>query len=320
MTKAIFCFGLCYNLYMKKIYFPLITFFVTILLILFVFYNRYNSDYKEQRVNEAISKNVDILYENLSYEKMYAQSLAIMLSKDNTIIKSLKENNQKLALKRLKEFLQELKISANIDYIDIQIHTKDLKAFARSWDSRNYFGESLKSFRKGLVKVAKTKKSFVSIELGKRLNIKAISPIFENTNYIGSIEVISSFKGLKKHLKKFDLAILGLLEKKYLKIAIDLKNNQKIDNFVVIEKQFNKELFKILQNNTQIFKKDRFFYNINNKIITILPMKNIGLDDIGLIVLMMPSLTNLQSFPSRDYEKENREYQFNKSSRKVIIK
>ena len=305
---------------MKKIYFPLITLFATILLLLFVFYNRYSSDLKEQQVNELISKNIDILYENLSYEKMYAQSLAVMLSKDSAIIDALKSSNQKEALNRLSEFLKELKDSTGVDYIDIQVHTKDLKAFARSWDNRDYFGEELSSFRKGLVKVKKQKRSIVSIELGKRLNIKAISPIFSDGKYIGSIEVISSFKGLKEHLKKFDLSILGLLDSKYLNIAIDLKNNPKIDKYIVVEKSFNKELFKLLQENPKIFKEKSFFYYLDNKIVALLPMKNVGIDDIGLIALMMPNLKYNQNLPTRDYARENREYHFNKSSREVRIK
>ncbi len=305
---------------MKKIYFPLITLFATILLLLFVFYNRYSSDLKEQQVNVVISKNIDILYENLSYEKMYAQSLAVMLSKDSTIINALKNSNQKEALNRLSEFLKELKNSTGVDYIDIQVHTKDLKAFARSWDKRNYFGENLSSFRKGLVKVNKLKKSIVSIELGKRLNIKAISPIFSNSKYIGSIEVISSFKGLKEHLKKFDLSILGLLDRKYLNIAIDLKTKPKLGKFVVVEKSFDKGLFRLLKENPKIFKKKRFFYHIDNKIIALLPMKNVGIDDIGLIALMMPNLKFKQNLPTREYARENREYHFNKSSREVKIK
>ncbi len=305
---------------MKKIYFPLITLFATILLLLFVFYNRYSNDLKEKQVNEVISKNIDILYENLSYEKMYAQSLAVMLSKDSAIIDSLKSSNQKEALNRLSEFLKELKNSTGVDYIDIQVHTKDLKAFARSWDKRNYFGEELSSFRKGLVKVNKLRKSIVSIELGKRLNIKAISPIFSDGKYIGSIEVISSFKGLKEHLKKFDLSILGLLDRKYLNIAIDLKTKPKLGKFVVVEKSFDKGLFRLLKENPEIFKKKRFFYHIDNKIIALLPMKNVGIDDIGLIALIMPNLKFKQNLPTREYARENREYHFNKSSREVRIK
>jgi hypothetical protein len=306
---------------MNKIYFPLITFFATIILILFVFYNRYNQNYKEEQINERISKNIDILYENLSFEKKYAQALSIMLSKDSAIINSLKSSNQKMALKRLDEFLKELKSSTKIDYIDIQIHTKDLKAFARNWDKSNYFGAKLDSFRKGLLKVKKQKRSFVSIELGKRLNIKAISPIFDkNGSYIGSIEVISSFKGLKEHLKKFDLSILGLLNKRFLNIAKDLRDNKKIDNYVVVEKSFNKEIFRLLQQNPKILKQKRFFYHINNKIIALLPMKNLGIDDIGLIVLMMPNLNYNQNIAIQDYERANREYKFNKNRRKVIIK
>ncbi|MFV7791645.1 chemotaxis protein, partial [Aliarcobacter lanthieri] len=74
--------------------------------------------------------------------------------------------------KELVKLIEIIKTYTKHD-IDIQIHTKDLEVFTRSWEDKD-FGLKLESFREGLVKVKNTKEPYVSSELGKRFNIKAI--------------------------------------------------------------------------------------------------------------------------------------------------
>ncbi len=300
---------------MKKIYLPLIVLFSTILLILFVFYNRYSNYYKDEQISRYVSKNIEILNENLEFEKRYALSLSLMVSKNNTLKEALKADNKDVALKELELVINEIEQTTHTK-IDIQIHTKDLKAFARSWDRSNYYGADL-SFRRGLKIVKKSQAPFVSIELGKRLNIKAISPIFYKDRYIGSIEVIMGFAGIKKRLKKFGLTILGLLDKKYIDVAVDLKDNARVANYYVVEKSYPKELFNLLQKNRYILDGKKFYYKIGKDIVAIIPMKSVGIIDVGKIALLMraeqkqemtvaqPSLIN---------------YEFKGTKRKVIIK
>ncbi|WP_458700753.1 cache domain-containing protein [Sulfurospirillum sp. 1307] len=307
---------------MKKIYFLAIVAFSTILLILFVFYNRYRGVFEDEKVDAYISKNIDILNDNLNFEKQYALSLSLFISKNQTIKKALHVNNQKMALAEIDKFLKDIKNSTGIDNIDIQVHTKDLRAFARNWDKSDYLGLELSGFRKGLVEVKKTKKSLVSIELGKRLNIKAISPILdEKQNFIGSIEIIMDFKNVEKRLKKFNLKMLPLLDKKFINIAVYLKNNQKIDRYFITEKEYSKELYQKLKNNMYIFKKDKFYYEIDGKIVVFVPMLSVGIQDVGFIVLCMDAKQNeAYTYPRVDIEHENSSYEFNQKRRKVVIK
>ncbi len=300
---------------MKKIYLPLIVLFSTILLILFVFYNRYSNYYKDEQISRYVSKNIGILNENLEFEKRYALSLSLMVSKNNTLKEALKADNRDVALKELELVIKEIEHTTHTK-IDIQIHTKDLKAFARSWDRSNYYGADL-SFRRGLKIVQKSQAPFVSIELGKRLNIKAISPIFDKHRYIGSIEVIMGFSGIKKRLKKFGLTILGLLDKKYIDVAVDLKDNAKIANYYVVEKSYPKELFNLLQKNRYILNGKKFYYKIGKNIVTIIPMKSVGIVDVGKIALLMRA-EQKQELSIEEPSLNN--YQFKGTKRKVIIK
>ena len=307
---------------MKKIYFLSIIAFTTILLILFVFYNRYRAYYEDEKMDAYISKNIDILNNNLNFEKQYALSLSHFISQNQIIKQALHVNNQKMALKEITKFIKDIKKSAGIDNVEIQVHTKELEAFARNWDNSNYLGVKLGGFRKGLVKVKKTKEPFVSFELGKRLNIKAITPILDkNGGFIGSIEIIMNFKNAEKRLKKFDLKMIPLLDEKFINIAIDLKNHKKIGRYFLVEKEYSKGLYKKLVNHSDIFKKDKFYYKIEDKIIVFVPMLSVGIQDVGLIVLCMNAKQDEDfNYKNIDVEGENSRYKFNNKQREVIIK
>ena len=307
---------------MKKIYLFTFISFVTTLVILSLYYNEYSAYYKDEQINAYISKNIDILKENLNFEKQYSLSLSLFISKNSTVKNALLSNNQAIALAEIDNFLQEIKKATSITNIDIQIHTKKLEAFARSWDKSNYLGINLAGFRKGLRQVKKTKKSFVSIELGERLNIKAISPILDNNgNFIGSVEIIMNFENIEKRVKKFDLDMIVLLDKKFEDIAVNLKKNKRIDKYIVVEDKYSKNLLTLLEKHKEIFGKEKFYYKIESKIIVFVPMLNIGIDDIGVIIVSMDmGDNNLNHKIHRTHTFDNTIYTFNKNKREVIIK
>lgn len=307
---------------MKRQYTYIVTLFLTVLLILFIFYNRYNATYQEEKITSFISKNIDILNENMDFEKEYALSLSLFLSKDKKIKDALLKNNQKKALEEIKFFLNDIKRATKIDNIDIQIHTKELKAFARSWENGGYLGLELSGFRRGLVRVKKSLKPFVSTELGKRLNIKAISPILDkNGTFLGSVEIIVDFKNIKDRLKKFNLDMLVLLDKKFINIAVDLKNNKQIGNYYLTQKEYSKELYKILTKNPNILKSKKAYEKVDGKYIVLIPMLSVGIDDVGIIVLSMDSkISDISTINQESIIEQNFQYKFKKTKREVIIK
>jgi hypothetical protein len=296
--------------------------FAIVLLILLVFYNRYSFAYEEEKSHDYISKNIDILEENLNLEKQYALALSLMISKNKAIQNALVSNNQQLALYEIHKVLNDIKTSTKIDNIDIQIHTRDTRAFARNWDTSDYFGVKLDAFRKGLLRVKETKEPFVSVELGKRLNIKAISPIFdEERNFIGSIEVIMDFKNIKQRLKKFNLSMIALLDKKYIDIAVDLKEHKQLGNYFVVEKNYSQGLFEKLEKNSKILLKERFFYKIDDDVIALVPMKSLGIEEVGVIALAIGSVDKaVYTYSLDELTLENSEYIYNANNREVIIK
>jgi hypothetical protein len=308
---------------MKKTYLLIFLFFVIILVTLFVFYDRYSFAYEEEKSHDIISKNIDIFEEYLNEQKQYALSLSIMLSKNVLIQKALLERNQALALKEIHKILNDIADSTGIDNIDVQVHMKDTKAFVRNWDNSDYLGVKLGSFRKGLLYVKNTKESFASLELGKRLNIKAISPIFDSKEqFIGSLEVIMDFSNIKKRLEKSNIQMLALLDKRYINIAVDLKDHLRLQKYYVVEKKNSRFLYQTLKNNPKILKQKKFFYKVQDKVITFIPMKSLGIQKVGSIVLAMDAQNRRDyNYPIERIVFENSLYTYDKfKHRKVIIK
>lgn len=217
--------------YSKITRYILIISILALILLSFIFYTLTKLD-KSEEVLTQLEDGLIITKNLLEEQKRYALSLSILLSEDKEIINSFIQKNRIESFKIVNKKLKHLKDIQN-SKVDVQIHNKDLTTYLRSWDISKK-DIPLNSFRQGLVKVYKTKKPIVSIELGKRLNIKAISPIIYQNKMIGSIETIVGFEHLTNQIKQRAYELFILLDKKYLDIASKLKNNSTIDKFVLV--------------------------------------------------------------------------------------
>lgn len=198
---------------------------VTSFFILLTFYflkNLNNSDDLLNRLENSLSTTKNLFNE----QKRYALSLSILLAEDKEIINSFLKNNREESFDVINKKINRLKQLQNSSF-EVQIHNSDMTTYLRSWDI-SIKDIPLSSFRQGIVKVKTDKKPIVSIELGKRLNIKAISPMKKDGKFIGSIEVIVGFSYLSKQLKQKGYSLYVLLDKKHLNIATKLKNRPKI--------------------------------------------------------------------------------------------
>lgn len=193
---------------------------ITIFSICLLFYvlSILNSSDKQLNILEnALTTTKNLIDE----QKRYALSLSILLSEDKELINSFINKNRKQSFDIINTKIKTLKNFQNSNF-QVQIHNKDLSTYLRNWDF-NIKNIKLASFREGLVKVKDSKKPLVSIELGKRLNIKAISPIIHNNKFIGSIETIIDFKYISQYLEKKDFKLFILLDKKIFKYCNKLK-------------------------------------------------------------------------------------------------
>ncbi|MAD42942.1 MAG: chemotaxis protein [Arcobacter sp.] len=270
---------------MNKTYRNFLLLFIIITMILLFFLNKYNKIIEQNQTDILVSNKIKIVENELLHQKNQALSLSILFSQNQNIVTFLEKNDQKKLKVELVKLLSNIKNYTSIYNIQVQVHTKELEVFVRSWEDED-LGLSLKEFRKGLVKVKETEEPFVSNELGKRFNIKAISPIFDkDKEYIGSIEVIIDYSDLKNRLKYMGIEIIPLLEKKYLKIAQYHKENQLLHEYVVLKEEYDKNFFHILQENKNYISNEFFYYEIKNKIVTQIPLGNMDLESIGKLMI-----------------------------------
>lgn len=234
----------------KKTFILFSIFMATLLYFLF----KYNNILNQKTLDIFVQNQVQIVQNELENQKNQALSLALMFSKNQDIINNLENNNNVELKKELLKLLNIIKTYTK-NSIDIQIHTKDLEVFTRSWEDID-FGLKLESFREGLVKVKNSNEPYVSSELGKRFNIKAIAPIYNNKNlFVGSIEVIVDFNPLINRLKGLGIDSMILLEKDYLNIATYHVDNTKLENYVILQSSFSKSLLDTLIKNPDYLKK-----------------------------------------------------------------
>ena len=300
--------------------------FIVVTITLLYFLYKYNKIIHHNQIDILVSNKIEIVQKELTNQKNQALSLAILFSKNEKIINNLEQNKPIDLKKELVKSLNNIKTYTNQNNIQIQIHTKDLKVFVRSWEDKDS-GLNLESFRKGLVKVKQTKEPFVSNELGKRFNIKAIAPIFDkDEEYIGTIEVIMDYSDLKNRLKYMGIEIIPLLEKKYLQIAQSYKNNTSLHEYIVIQDEYDKKLYDFLSQNKKYISNEKYYHENKDRIITQIPLGNIDEQSVGLMIICFDkNEQNFNYLPRYEYmgeinSKSNLKNMQEKDKREIIIK
>jgi Tfp pilus assembly protein PilX len=140
---------------------------------------RINQKIHQESLEKQVEAALGYAQETIEARKRAALSVALILSRSPSIIQAYQADDRQAIFKEVSTYLEGMETLSGFGPIDVQFHTRGLEAWVRSWDQSSY-GMPLSSFRKGLVHVKETKTPQVSIELGKRLNIKAISPILHH--------------------------------------------------------------------------------------------------------------------------------------------
>jgi len=230
----------------KKINSIIFIFTISILSIsLYLVYSLHIS-YTQKEAVQSLDNALLLTKNMLEEEQQRALSLSVLLSEDKTFLKYYGANQREKVFETINEKIHSLETLQGYRF-EVQVHDKNLHTYLRSWDY-SIKDIPLSSFREGLVMVKKSHRPMVSIEVGKRLNIKAISPILNGNNFMGSIEVIEGFEHLQEKLLEQGYDVFILLEKKYLSIATTLKQNPVLLNkYVLVNTRTNKKSYDRLQ-------------------------------------------------------------------------
>jgi len=189
-------------------------------------------DYTQKETISSLDTMLTFARNMLDEEQRHALSLSLLLSQDRELLGAYRSGNRRRAFDVIAAKIERLERLQGYRF-EVQVHDRDLQTYLRSWDFVIH-GVPLASFREGLVRVKQTLKPLVSIEVGKRLNIKAISPILEEGRFEGSIEVIEDFGHLRKRLEEQGYRLYILLDTQYLPIATTLVHAPRVGSHYVL--------------------------------------------------------------------------------------
>jgi len=250
---------------LKKIIFS----FIVIVCIIFVSTFYVKRMVKEQKIDTIIDQLSITLENKLQTHKMDDLRTAISLSKNRALIDALENDDEDLGYEILSDILNTIELNTNI-HIRAQVITKDLNIFTRSWDDI-YAGMPIGDYRTDLdyFKTHSTPRS--SIEIGRRLGIKATVPIYKNGELLGYVEVISFFKSITEFFSTLGVDLYVLLDFKHMDSAVLMTQNLSVCDSVIANRNYNyshiqtlKDIdLKILKHKGMVYKDNKYIFYEN---------------------------------------------------------
>lgn len=270
----------------KRLWF-ILPFALTILLFVLTI-RMLNQELSWQIVDEVSDQLSLSLRTELRNEKEDALRFALILSENQAIREALLRDDDETGFRLLKKMINAVQ-SHTSTLVRAQIITADSSIFARSWDSDNLFaGLPLDTFRQDLEDVKRHKQPRASIEVGRRLGIKATVPMYENNELIGFVEVLQFFDHSTDFFHKFGIDLYVLLDDKYFNTAVLMQNNPYVAWYLVANRRYNVANLKILQRmDMKQLRQERVLIE-ENKYIFYEAMHNGQGETIGAFVFVMP--------------------------------
>jgi len=199
-----------------------------------------NNIYKTQLLK--IEKKTKFLVDSKQQETL---ALALVLSKDKSIIKALQEN--KYEHLNLNNLATTLNIFNSFKHIWFHIIDKNGNSFYRSWVKKR--GDNVSLIRKDVSKILKDKKIISTISVGKfDITFKSIVPIYSDEGFfIGLFEIITHFNSVAKALEKDNYGVVVVANKRYKSQITHPITNLFIDDYYVANFDIKKDVIYVLK-------------------------------------------------------------------------
>ena len=254
---------------MKKLFLLLIFVIVSAFIVLMVNVNKKLTLQKQFEVYDNINK---ILHNTINSEKAPPLSLAIALSSSRSIQDVVLNNDKDLGYQVLNASTEALKQHSSKKNIYIQIFTKELKVFARSWESSLPTIPLITGRKIDLRESIKNKKPMTGIEAGLPLGIKSSSIITYKDDFLGILEVTTPYDSIVAKIREYGIEIVPLIGINLVPmIYIEQKNlftvggtfvvaNENTNhNFINKLKSLNNEELTLLMENDFVLSGAHFF-------------------------------------------------------------
>ncbi|MDY0116969.1 MAG: hypothetical protein RBR59_05280 [Sulfurimonadaceae bacterium] len=229
------------NIYLVVVF----TFVVSSLVVGAVFFY-FKSQVKEQKLERVLDQIIVALDTKLKAEKMNALELALVISKNGELIDTLEYDDEDKGYKILSDIMMTIKKNTS-RYIRAQIITDDYLIFARSWDDI-YAGMPIGDYRQDLDFVKFAQEARTSIEVGRRLGIKASVPVYRKGRLLGFVEVIDFFESLTSYFRALGIDAYALLDYKYYNDAVLMQENVIVQKHIVANLNHNFSHLQTLNN------------------------------------------------------------------------
>ncbi|WP_333803146.1 cache domain-containing protein [Sulfurospirillum sp.] len=247
---------------------------------------------------ETLKKQMDALLLTLhnKIEETTKISLAssVILAKSPHVVACLSQQERDHCLQYLLEIKNSMAQANIFDNTRLHLHTKDFKSFMRLWDYSNQNNDDLSTFRHALEKIKQTKHPIHGVEIGRYgMFMRAIAPVFQKEDYVGTIETVVDFKDLNDYFKKDGVELYVLMKNEYLPIANASSYSKKLmlDNYTIVNQEINGLNFikEINLQGTGYLKRGDYY-------VLYTPIVDINGEHVGFFVLTWSESLSLASF------------------------
>lgn len=271
----------------KKIITALFLFILIVLGIIFWSLRQVTTSQTLERLTDQLSLALD---NELDKEREVSLRFALIMGKNTALSAALENDDEDLGFKILSEVMESIKLHTNV-LIRAQVITSEYIIFTRSWD-RSYTGMPLEYFRPDLLYFQKHRKPRSTIEVGRKLGIKATVPIYNKEKMLGFVEVLSFFEPTKEYFDRLGINLYILMDKRFYNTAVFMQENPNIGNKYILAnlkytqndlKELNEIDYQALKNTHVLLHNGKYFFYK--------PMKNGEGEIIGAFIF---SLTKKQ--------------------------
>ncbi len=268
---------------MVKLFF---TIFVVVTLLTTAIFFYFKSQLKEQKLDHILDQITLELSDQLKTNELDALKLAVVLSKNSALVDAMENEDEDLGYEILSDIIQNIEKNTH-SQVKIQIINADYTIFARSWDNV-YAGMPLGDYRTDLEYFKTHNTPRTSIEVGRKLGIKATVPIYKNGVLLGFLEAIDFFEPVTDFFRAQGVDLYVLLDEKYYSIAVFMQENLMINKYIVANKNYNDSHIEVLKNINFAQLKANRIVSINGRYVFYDTMRNGAGENIGAFVFILP--------------------------------
>ncbi|MBD3841955.1 MAG: hypothetical protein IE909_08730 [Campylobacterales bacterium] len=220
-------------------------FFFVLLFSISVIYFYYFNKASDEFLSNISDKLSVQLQSNLHDVNDRALQLAVVLSNNKTILKACRNNDEDVAYTVINDVVKSIKTLTK-KLVRVQMITKEKNIFVRSWDNV-YAGMPIEEYRHDLNYFEHHHTPRVSLEVGRKLGIRATIPIYLDKHLWGFIEVIEFIEPIVSFFQERGTSLYVLVDDSFYEQAILMRYNETIGNYIIANTNYNASFVPLLR-------------------------------------------------------------------------